>query len=85
MTRKHRNRIEICASILNIAASESPGVTKLMNTTYLSYSHLSSYLKILTEHRLLEYDNQDKSFKVSMKGRKFLELYAKIAELDKPT
>ena len=75
--KKNRSRADIFADILEIAANENGpgiGVTKLMYSSYLSYHQLHSYLDIMTKQELLSYDKYDRFYKVTPKGRRFMEI-----------
>jgi predicted transcriptional regulator len=76
-----RSRDEIYASILQSAAQDSSGVgiTRIMYNTFLSYSQLSESLEQLTKFRLLAYQHDNKRFKITEKGRRFMEL---VIEMD---
>ena len=81
---KYRNRAEIYASLLRGAvAEETEGVTitRLMFASMLSYRQMNIHLQVLLKDRLLEYDEQKKVYKITMKGLQFIELYAKMAEM----
>jgi predicted transcriptional regulator len=67
-------------------ASERRGIaiTKLMNSSMVSYRQLTRHLQVLLNHSLLEYDEQKKVYKITSKGLQFLELYTKMAEMLKP-
>jgi predicted transcriptional regulator len=76
-----RSRDEIYASILQSAAQDCSGVgiTRIMYNTFLSYSQLSESLEQLTKFRLLAYQHDNKRFKITEKGRRFMEL---VIEMD---
>ena len=85
--KRSRDTIEIYASLLENAARENAkgiGITKLMYTSSLSYGPTSLYLEVLRGQRLLDYDDSVKLYKITPKGRQFLELYTKMAEMLKP-
>ena len=80
-----RDRIEIVASLLEKARIENRvGITKLMYSSLLSYPKVRSYLQILLKENLLEYDEFDKSYKITTKGRRFLVILNEINEMLKP-
>lgn len=76
-----RSRDEIYASILQSAAQDRSGmgITRIMYNTFLSYSQLSESLEQLTRFRLLAYQHDDKRFKITEKGRRFMQL---VEEMD---
>jgi predicted transcriptional regulator len=76
---KHRNRFDIYCTLLDlVAAQEKIRKTRLMYKSNLSHTNTSSCLKKLTECDLLEFDEHDKSYKVTSKGLRFLELYKEM-------
>ena len=84
---KYRNRAEIYASLLRGAfAEETEGITitSLMFASMLSYRQMNIHLQVLLKDRLLEYDEQKKVYKITMKGLQFVELYTKMAEMLEP-
>jgi predicted transcriptional regulator len=85
--KRSRDTIEIYASLLENAARENAkgiGITKLMYTSSLSYGPTTLYLGVLRRQRLLEYDDSVKLYKITPKGRQFLELYNKMAKMLEP-
>ncbi len=80
-----RDRIEIVASLLEIACIENRvGITKLMYFSFLSYPQVKSYLQILMKENHMEYDKLDKSYKITAKGQRFLGVLNEINEMLKP-
>jgi predicted transcriptional regulator len=70
------------ASILDAAAKENKiGITKLMYAAQLPYRHVLLHIQPLLKEQLLEYDNQNKTYAITNKGRQFLELYGKLVEM----
>ena len=85
--KRSRDTIEIYASLLENAArvnAKGIGITKLMYTSSLSYGPTLLHLEVLRRQRLLDYDDSLKLYKITPKGRQFLELYTKMAEMLKP-
>jgi predicted transcriptional regulator len=82
-----RSRDEIYASILQSAAQDSSGVgiTRIMYNTFLSYSQLSESLEQLSRFRLLAYQHDNKRFKITEKGRRFMELVIEMDDILKVT
>jgi predicted transcriptional regulator len=82
-----RSRDEIYASILQSAAQDSSGVgiTRIMFNTFLSYSQLSESLEQLSRFRLLAYQHDNKRFKITEKGRRFMELVIEMDDILKVT
>jgi predicted transcriptional regulator len=85
--KRYRDTTEIYASLLENAARENAkgiGITKLMYTSFLSYGPTFLHLEMLRGQRLLDYDDSVKLYKITPKGRQFLELYTKMAKMLKP-
>ena len=62
-----RSRTEIVSHILD-AANGGTSKTRIMPSTFLSYSQLNEYLYILIEKNLLEYLDGTNKFKTTDKG-----------------
>ena len=77
---KYRSRTEIVATILD-AAVEPTTKTKIMYKAYLSYSQLKEYLAVLRENHLLEFNETEQKYKISPKGRRFLDTYSQMGEM----
>lgn len=78
---KLRDRDDIFASILTIAGSGGARKTKIMYSSYLSYSQVVQYLKTLIENDFLEYGIKDKTFRTTPKGFRFLQIHERIYEM----
>jgi predicted transcriptional regulator len=78
---RQRSRTDIIGDILD-AANETSGVgkTKMMYKAFLSYAQLKEYLPVLTENRLLDFDEDAQTFKTTERGLKFLNTYYHIGE-----
>lgn len=81
-SRRRRDRLYIIADILNIAKSESLK-TQIMYKANLSFAQLNEYLSFLLETRLIVSNahNERTVYKVTSKGMRFLQNYAKIRDL----
>jgi predicted transcriptional regulator len=55
-----------------------------MYASMLSYRQMNIHLQVLLKNRLLEYHEQEKVYKITIRGRQFLEPYTKMAEMLKP-
>lgn len=77
---KYRSRTEIVATILD-AASEGTTKTRIMYTSFLSYSQLKEYLAVLLENRLLEYDETSLEYRTTEKGKRLVEAYSKMGSM----
>lgn len=86
MMMDHRNRVEILTAIL-AGSSEDCGVpiAEVMYLSSLSYKHAKEYLTILTDHKLIEYDKRNYSYKTNKKGLKFLDSIRKVTDMLKRT
>ncbi len=80
---KHRSRIDIISQILEAANGGNATKTKIMYKTFLSYDQLKDGLTVLTEKDLLRYDENTPTFKITEKGRKFLQIYHRIDDMIK--
>jgi predicted transcriptional regulator len=83
---KYRGKQEVYATLLLGVAAEHRGIalTRLMYTSMVSHRQLTHHLQVLLKHGLLEYNEQEKVYKITTRGLKFLELYTKMAEMLKP-
>jgi predicted transcriptional regulator len=81
----YRYRNEIVASILQsvINARKDDGIrtTRIMYNSFLSYCMVTHYLKLLTENGSLEYDEPNKTYRITEAGLRVLELHNKIIEM----
>ena len=82
---RSRDRNEIVASILqsviNPKADDGIRRTRIMYNSFLSYSMVTHYLKLLTENGSLEYDELNKTYRITEVGLRVLELHNKITEM----
>lgn len=82
--RQYRNREEIIGSILESADKpEGMSKTRIMFNCFLSYTQLTEYLDHLVISGLLENDTVGKSYKTTLKGLDFLDLYNKMEAIAK--
>lgn len=81
-TLRNRDSNEIVASILQSVnnAGKDDGIrrTRIMYNSFLSYSMVTHYLKMLTENGSLEYNEPNKVYKITEAGLRVLELHNKI-------
>jgi predicted transcriptional regulator len=54
---------------------------EIMNKALLSYDQLKEYLKVLTENDLLSFNSATRKFKITQKGRRFVQIYNKMTDL----
>ena len=82
---RSRDRNEIVASILQSArnAGKDDGIrtTRIMYNSFLSYSMVTHYLKLLTGNGSLDYDEPNKAYRITEAGLRVLELHNKIIEV----
>jgi predicted transcriptional regulator len=76
---KYRSRSDIVGLILE-AANGGATKTKIMYKSFLSFAQLRDYLAMLTEQRLVEYDEVGQIFKTTTKGLQVLQLQNQINE-----
>jgi predicted transcriptional regulator len=77
---KYRSRTEIVAIILQSARTGATK-TKIMYQAYLSYAQVKEYLRFLQENNLIKYEEGTQLFKITDKGRHFLNAYDEISDL----
>ncbi|HJT09547.1 MAG TPA: winged helix-turn-helix domain-containing protein [Candidatus Nitrosotalea sp.] len=77
---KYRSRTEIVAMILQ-AARTGATKTKIMYKAYLSYTQVKEYIKFLQDNSLIKYEEGTQLFRVTEKGRNFLQAYDEISDL----
>jgi predicted transcriptional regulator len=55
--------------------------TEIMYKGLLGNKQLKEYLKVLTENDLLSFDSATHKFKITQKGRRFVQIYNKMSDL----
>jgi predicted transcriptional regulator len=78
---KPRDKNEIFASILNTASTGDVRLTKIMYSSFLSYTQVVEYLQSLVEMQFLGYNVVAKSYRITVKGLKFLQLHEKVCKM----
>ena len=89
-----RSTTEVVLDILEIADRGSfeghyddhtDGVmqTEIIYKAHLGYKQLKGYLRVLTENDLLSFDSATRKFKITQKGRRFVQIYNKMSDLVK--
>jgi len=78
---KPRDKNEIFASILNTASTGDVRLTKIMYSSFLSYTQVVEYLQSLVEMQFLNYNVVAKSYRITVKGLKFLQLHEKMCKM----
>ena len=88
-----RSTMEIVFDILEVADKGSiegqqeyvhkDGViqTEIIDKAHLGDNQLKEYLRVLTENDLLSFDSATCKFKITQKGRRFVQLYNKMSDL----
>lgn len=79
----YRTRDEIIASILRSAAKNTDGTkfTKMMYDSFLSFTQINQYLKLLIATDLLLHEADTARYRVTRKGLRFLYLFEKMDSL----
>jgi predicted transcriptional regulator len=72
---------QIPSSVINPKADDGIRRTRIMYNSFLSYSMVTHYLKLLTEKGSLEYDELNKTYRITEAGLRVLELHNKIIEM----
>ena len=81
---KHRDQIEVIGRILQVANGDSNATkTRIMYKALLSYNQLKEHLVFLTENDLLRPNENTRTFKVTDKGLRFLQIYNQINDMIK--
>lgn len=78
---KPRDKNEIFASILSTASTGDVRLTKIMYSSFLSYTQVVEYLQSLVEIQFLDYNVVAKSYRITVKGLKFLQLHEKMCKM----
>ena len=78
---KYRDRNEITAQILESANCNRVRLTKIMYDGYLSHTVTKEYLVLLIEQGLIEYLDEERTFKTTEKGMNFLRIHNRVQEL----
>ena len=79
---KHRSKEEISALILEaIVHTNRASQTIIMYKAYLTHSQLKQFLSSLVEKGLIEYQREDRLYRVTEKGIYFLQVYNQLNQL----
>ena len=81
LAMKYRDRDEIFTCILNATGLNGARITKIMYSSFLSYTQVLGYLTTMIENGFLKYDRADKLFKATSKGIRYLSLREKLCEI----
>lgn len=71
---KFRSRADICAEILE-AAEQGAVKTRIMYSSRTSVKQLNPYLDLLIENELLEHIPNDKIYRTTERGARFIQNY----------
>ncbi|HJU33905.1 MAG TPA: winged helix-turn-helix domain-containing protein [Nitrososphaera sp.] len=77
----YRSRDEIISQILEMANKGDATKTKIFYEVSPNYTKIKEYLTILIESNLLRYDHESYTFKITEKGRDFLQAYSQMDEM----
>jgi predicted transcriptional regulator len=80
---KYRSRTDIASQLLE-AANGGASKTKIMYRAYLSFAQLRQYLTMLIESGLIEYQPNQREYKTTEKGLRFLKAYKEIGYMVSP-
>ena len=69
--------MDIAAAILEIS-QDGAIKTKIMYSAFLSFPQLKEYLGLLTDGGLLKYEDEERIYKTTDKGRRFLKMYKEV-------
>ena len=78
---KYRSRTDIVGSILKSANGGRANKTKIMYKAFLSFEQLKEYLTVLQEKGLIEYEEEQKTYRTTSKGMRLLQIFNNMEEL----
>jgi predicted transcriptional regulator len=78
---KYRSRTDIVGSILKSANGGRANKTKIMYKAFLSFEQLKEYLTVLQEKGLIEYEEEQKTYRTTTKGIRLLQLVNNMEEI----
>jgi predicted transcriptional regulator len=77
-----RNSHKIIAEILECAqAGQGVKKTRVIYEVQITFAQVQEYLKYLQQRELISYDKENRVFRTTLKGKKFLKLYNEMNEL----
>lgn len=84
----YRSKAEIISAILQTSDSGA-SITRIMYSSYLSYTLTKKYVNFLMENHMVVYDEKIHLYKTTEKGKKFTRMYGEInkmfnSKLNKP-
>ena len=69
--------MDIAAAILD-TSQDGAIKTKIMYSAFLSFPQLKEYLGLLTEGGLLKYEDEERVYNTTDKGKRFLKMYREV-------
>jgi predicted transcriptional regulator len=79
---KRRGRLEVIEDILKVADNPNgANKTRLVYMSNLNFNRLSSFLNFLLEKELLEKNEDEKKYTLTIKGREFLRQLEKMQKM----
>ena len=77
---KYRSGTDIAVLLLEAANGRAAKI-KIMHKAFLSYARLNEYLNKLLVNDLIERNKEERIFRITEKGLRFLQLYNQVDEL----
>ncbi len=78
----YRGRLDIIADILDVA-SRNAKKTQIMYQANLNYKVLQKYLAEISEALLIDFEDEERCYLLTAKGREFLDAYQKYSKTSK--
>ena len=78
---KYRSRIEILAEILEIANGNTVRISKLIRYSNIPHNLLKQHLTELMANGLIEYQEEQRTYKTGYRGLYFINKYNQMNEL----
>jgi predicted transcriptional regulator len=82
---KYRSRDEIIEFILESISKnqnlDKTKATRIMYNAFLSYSQSREYLSLLLKREILQYNNSNKTYRLTEKGEQYMTLNKQMSEL----
>ena len=82
---KYRNRTDITAQILEVAASGPVTKSMIMYKAFLSHRQLKEYLGALTEKGLIKYIKEENKYMTTESGIKLLKAMDELSRISSTT
>ncbi len=78
---RNRSRIEIMGLILRAIDGGRSSKNQIMYKAFLGYAQTKEYLENLSDSGLILYDLTSQKYKLTEKGKKFLQIYNEIDDM----